>query len=86
MDVVAITETWLHQRIMHTEILDSSYVIFRRDRQQGQRGGGVWLCLKSDFVSRFAAVILKWMELRLCCVKYMTLLYTTQVNSAFRAL
>ena len=41
MDVVAITETWLHQRIMDTEILDSNYVIFRRDRQQGQRGGGV---------------------------------------------
>ena len=50
-DVVAITETWLHQGIMDTEILDSSYVIFRRDRQQGQRGGGVLLCLKSDFLS-----------------------------------
>ena len=37
---------------MDTEILDSNYVIFRRYRQQGQRGGGgVLLCLKSDFVS-----------------------------------
>ena len=51
VDVAAITETWLHQRIMETEILDSNYVIFRCDRQQGQRGGGVLLCLKSDFVS-----------------------------------
>ena len=47
MDVVAITETWLHHRIMNTEILDSNYVIFHRDRQQDQRGGGVLLCLKA---------------------------------------
>ena len=46
MDVVAITETWLHQRIMDTEILDSNHVIFRRDRQQGQRGGSL---LRSRF-------------------------------------
>jgi len=50
VDVVAISETLLHQRIMDSEILESSYVIFRQDRQQDQRGGGVLLCLKSDFV------------------------------------
>ena len=46
MDVVAITETLLHQRLMYTEFLDSNYVIFHHDRQQGQCGGGVLLCLK----------------------------------------
>jgi len=50
VDVVAISETLLYQRITDTEILDSSYVIFRQYRQQGERGGGVLLCLKSDFV------------------------------------
>ena len=34
VDVVAVTETWLHQRILDTEILNSNYIIFRRDRPQ----------------------------------------------------
>ena len=51
VDVVAVTETWLHQRILDTEILDSNYVIFCRDRPQLQRGGGVMICVKSDFIS-----------------------------------
>ena len=51
VDVVAVTETWLHQRILDTEILDSNYIIFRRDRSQLQRGGGVMICVKSDFIS-----------------------------------
>ena len=51
VDVVAVTETWLHQRILDTEILDSNYIIFRRDRPQLQRGGGVMICVKSDFIS-----------------------------------
>ena len=51
VDLVAVTETWLHQRIMDTEILDSNYIIFRRDRPQLQRGGGVMICVKSDFIS-----------------------------------
>ena len=50
VDVVAVTETWL-QRILDTEILDSNYIIFRHDRPQLQRGGGVMICVKSDFIS-----------------------------------
>ena len=51
VDVVVVTETWLHQRILDTEILDSNYILFRRDRPQLQRGGGVMICVKSDFIS-----------------------------------
>ena len=51
VDVVAVTETWLHQRILDKEILDLNYIIFRRDRPQLQRGGGVMICVKSDFIS-----------------------------------
>ena len=51
VDVVAVTETWLHQGILDTEILDSNYIIFRRDRPQQQRGGGVLICVKSDCIS-----------------------------------
>lgn len=43
VDVIAATESWLHQRILDTEILDSNYIIFRRDRPQLQHGGGVKL-------------------------------------------
>ena len=51
VDVVAVTETWLHQGILDTEILDVNYIILRRDRPQLQRGGGVMICVKSDFIS-----------------------------------
>ena len=51
VDVVAVTETWLHQGILDTDILDSNYIIFRRDRPQQQRGGGVLICVKSDCIS-----------------------------------
>ena len=30
--MVAVTETWPHQRILDTEILDSNYINSRRDR------------------------------------------------------
>lgn len=49
--VVAVTETWLHQGILDIEILDSNYIILRRDRHQLQPGRGVMICLKSDFIS-----------------------------------
>ena len=32
VDIVAAAETWLHQRILDAEILDSNYITFRRDR------------------------------------------------------
>ena len=45
-DIIAITETWLHEGIADNEILPSSYNVLRNDR--GSRGGGVLLAVKSN--------------------------------------
>ena len=45
-DIIAITETWLHEGIADNEILPSSYNVPRNDR--GSRGGGVLLAVKSN--------------------------------------
>ena len=42
-DVIALTETWLNDKVASSEMLDESYVIYRCDRRTGSRGGGVWL-------------------------------------------
>ena len=47
LDVVAVTETWLHDGYFDGEILSSSlYIIFRKDR-----GGGVLLAVKTDLLA-----------------------------------
>ena len=38
-DVIAVTETWLNDNISNSEILNDAYVIHRRDRKTGTRGG-----------------------------------------------
>lgn len=43
-DVVLITETWLCEGILDTELCNSSYSIFRRDRGYGLGGGVMILC------------------------------------------
>jgi hypothetical protein len=43
IDVIALTETWLSNRVQNDEILPIGYKLFRRDRQTGKRGGGVLL-------------------------------------------
>ena len=58
IDVIALTETWLSNRVRNDDILPVGYKLFRRDRQTGKRGGGVLLAVKdsvrtepTDFVS-----------------------------------
>ena len=45
-DLVAITETWLHNGVSDGEIFPDSYIVHRRDRES--RGGGVLLAIKSS--------------------------------------
>ena len=45
-DIIAITETWLSDKIFNNEILPSNYSIIHRDRSS--RGGGVMLAVKHD--------------------------------------
>ena len=41
LSVMAITETWLTEDVSNGEIALDGYRLFRRDRRDGQRGGGV---------------------------------------------
>ena len=50
LDIVAITETWLHSNIFDNEILPSGYQIYRKDCNR--RGGGVVLAIKNSIPSK----------------------------------
>jgi exonuclease III len=49
-DVVAITETWLNDKIADEEMNISGYTLFRRDRKDKikLRGGGVAMYIKNE--------------------------------------
>ena len=52
LDVVAVTETWLHDGYLDSEVLSSSlYTIFRKDRVGNKIGGGVLLAVKADLLA-----------------------------------
>ena len=52
LDVVAVTETWLHDSYFDGEILSSSLcLIFRKDRGSNKRGGGILLAVKTDLLA-----------------------------------
>ena len=52
LDVVAVTETWLHNGYFDGEILSSFlYLIFRKDRGGNKRGGGILLAVKTDLLA-----------------------------------
>ena len=50
-DVVAVTETWLNDNILDSEILSHGYSIYRHDRDSSKRGGGVLLAVKQSIES-----------------------------------
>ena len=50
-DVIALTETWLHNSVADHEIIPNGYQIIRRDRQMGKRGGGVLLSVKETIAT-----------------------------------
>ena len=50
LDVICITETWLNDTISSTEILPTSYTIYRNDRIN--RGGGVLIAVKESIPSQ----------------------------------
>ena len=52
LDVVTVTETWLHDGYFDGEVLSSSlYTVFRKDRGGNKRGGGVLLAVKTDLLA-----------------------------------
>ncbi|CAF4919102.1 unnamed protein product [Pieris macdunnoughi] len=53
-DFIAITETWLLDSILSSELFDSRYIIWRRDRDYARTaqklGGGVLLAVRKDLM------------------------------------
>lgn len=56
-DILCITETWLNSHIYDTELLDSRYTIYRKDRMyelsNTTRGGGCIIAIKSNIISEY---------------------------------
>ena len=48
LDVLCLTETWLTPLIVDSSISIDGYSIFRRDRADGRRGGGVCIFTKNS--------------------------------------
>jgi len=46
-DVIGITETWLQEHVNSAEISLKGYTAFRNDRQNGRKGGGVILYVRT---------------------------------------
>ena len=51
-DILAVTETWLNANVNDSEILNNNYNLFRRDCNNGKRGGGVLLAVNSQMNAR----------------------------------
>ena len=47
-DIIGITESWCTEVVTNAEISFENYDLFRRDRKNGRRGGGVLLYVKSE--------------------------------------
>ena len=50
-DIICVTETWLKEFFLDSEILDTGYTIFRRDRAE-REGGGVFIAVKDNLNCR----------------------------------
>ena len=50
-DIICVTETWLKDFFLDSEILDTGYTIFRRDRAE-REGGGVLIAVKDNLDCR----------------------------------
>ncbi|KAG5889367.1 hypothetical protein JTB14_009160 [Gonioctena quinquepunctata] len=53
LDIILITESWLNYNFANSEISNSQYLIFRKDRDYNStnctRGGGVMIAIKSSY-------------------------------------
>ena len=50
-DIVTGTESWLTNNTTDNEIFPPGYTIYCREREMGQRGGGVFIAINKDIVS-----------------------------------
>jgi hypothetical protein len=80
VDVVAVTETWLKDDVLSTELFSSDYIVFRKDRNFSRtfqsRGGGVALAARSTLSVKLMDVDLAFdnlPEIDFICVKILEL-------------
>lgn len=54
-NIMCLTETWLNNSVLDSEIIDPSYRVYRRDRDpltsQKTKGGGVLIAISDDLIS-----------------------------------
>ena len=50
-DVILGNESWLNPEITSSEIFPEGYTVFRKDRVEGQIGGGVFQAIKGDIIA-----------------------------------
>jgi exonuclease III len=69
-DVLCVTETWLHESVLNSTILDGSpYSLFRSDRQTGHGGGGVCIFTNNNTTKVICIPVpSKFSSLELCVV------------------
>ena len=48
IDIIGLTESWSHEGILDGELSFEGFNLFRRDRTDGRRGGGVMLLVRDD--------------------------------------
>ena len=50
-DIILGNESWLNPEITSSEIFPEGYTVFRKDRAEGQTGGGVFQAIKGDIIA-----------------------------------
>ena len=55
LDIIALSETWLHADIHNSELVNSNYTLYRKDRNfertNVSKGGGVLIAVSSEYTS-----------------------------------
>lgn len=71
-EVIVLTETWLNSSIADTELLDTSFQIYRRDRhslnESAKVGGGLLIAVKNSLVSTLVDDFLE-STIEILCIK-----------------
>ncbi len=84
-DVICISETWLNTNITDSLLLNNSkYVISRRDRSNGSRGGGVCMFIKSSISCINVALSCSYSQLEVVCVDLIGNNYKHRFIAAYR--
>ena len=78
LDIICISETWLHNNISDSIIINGrSYSIHGCDRSDGRLGGGVCIITSDKLLCSVVEVPKRFNDIEVCCID-ITLENTTQ--------